>query len=144
MPKEIKDMTNVELVEEFHNAAMNIHADFGFGRPRMEYVNGRQNLARHAELKGELLRRLAIPGVNGLNRPSDEELVEKFKMAAIRLGGDPVLDGPGYNIDRKFELSANLTRFEKILLTRMKELREGRIPRKKPTRMAVVGRKSKK
>ena len=77
-------------------------------------------------------------------RLSDGELVEEFYKVTIKLGADPVIDGPGYSIERKIFLTARVGLLKLILLTRMKEMREGRIPRKKPTRMAVVGRKSKK
>jgi len=73
---------------------------------------------------------------------SDGALVEEFNKAAIKLGADPVIDGPGYNIERKIALSAHVSLLKNIVLTRLKELREGRTPRKKPSRMAVIGRRS--
>jgi hypothetical protein len=75
---------------------------------------------------------------------TDEELVEAFGKAMKKLGADPVVDGPGYNIERKIALGARATLLKNMLLVRMEDLRAGRTPRKKPSRMAVVGRKSRK
>lgn len=139
MPKEIKDMTSLELVEEFNDAAMHIHNDFGFSSSRREdFVEGRPNLLRHAKLKNELLVRLSTLELKDSKFSGDKDLVEELIYSLTKAFRDPIL-GPIMHID-----SAKILRVEvakKALLIRLKDLREVGASRRKPSRMAVAGRK---
>lgn len=66
---------------------------------------------------------------------SDQALVVQLLQAALGAYRNPTIS------HKKSESVLRMEEAERAVLTRMKELREGRIPRKKPARMAVAPRK---
>ena len=77
-----------------------------------------------------------------LGRMTDEELVSAYGAAASNFAVYTTLSGKHSHVARG--LAARAVGFKRQLLARMKDLREGRIPRKKPVAKAVAGRRIRK